>query len=314
MNDTAAPASPRPSERDVLRAVPPTPRTREFRVGVFVILGIVGFFTVLFFMTSPATFRGRYMVATRVEDAQGIRRGDPVQMRGINIGRVHRFDLDPGGVLITLEIEGRWSIPTGSRSELSSSGILGGMVVSVVPGTGEGFVAPHGEIPGEVVGGVLDSAGDLTVGAGDVLARIQALLSDSAVTDVVSSVASLRDILNDLAALTGSQTDQLRSLTESLRRSAENVEGVTGAPEWTRTLASAESALSTLDRVSGTTEEAVASLNTLLARVEQGEGTLGQLSANDALYNSVTAAAESLRVLLDDVKANPGRYLKIEVF
>ena len=42
-------------------------------------------------------------VLTAVTDAGGLRRGDPVQMRGVNIGRVVGFDMAPNGVEIRLE-------------------------------------------------------------------------------------------------------------------------------------------------------------------------------------------------------------------
>lgn len=315
MSNNEAHRDQRLSDDEIMRAVPPTPRAREFRVGIFVILGIAGFFTVLFMMTSPATFRGRYMVATHVEDAQGIRKGDPVRMRGINIGRVDGFALHPeGGVMITLEVEGEWPIPTGSRTELFSMGFLGGMVVSVVPGDGERTVGARDVLPGTTIVGVLDSAGDLAGDASDVFGRIQAVLSDSSVAGTGAAVTHLRDVLSDLSELTEGQAAQIHSLTESLKRSAENVEGITGADEWTRTLASAEVTLATLNRTSSAMEETVAALNTIVARMESGEGTLGRLSTDDSLYESLDAAAVSLKELLDDVKANPGRYLKIEVF
>lgn len=302
------------SDQEVLRAVPPTARSRQLRVGVFVILGIAGFFTVLFLMTSPATFRGRYMLVTRVDDAQGIRKGDPVQMRGINVGRIHRFDMDGDSVLITLEIEGRWEIPAGSRSELLSGGILGGTVVSVLPGPGPGALPPRAVLPGRAVPGVFDSAGDLAGDAGDVLNRVQALLSDSTLAGAGSAVSSLRDLLTDLARLTESQADEVRSLLAALNRSAENLEAVTGADEWRRTLGSADSALASLNRTSGAVERSISSLNVVLARIERGEGTLGQLSANDSLYRSLNAAADNLAELLDDLRENPGRYIRISVF
>jgi phospholipid/cholesterol/gamma-HCH transport system substrate-binding protein len=46
----------------------------------------------------------------------------------------------------------------------------------------------------------------------------------------------------------------------------------------------------------------------------RGEGTLGQLSVNDELYVTMTAAASSLQTLLDDLKANPGRYINLSIF
>ncbi len=301
-------------DREVLAAVPPTARAREFRVGIFVILGIAAFFTILFSMTSPAMFRGRYMMTTHVEDAQGIRRGDPVRMRGINIGRVHDFALDRGGVTVTIEIDGDWDVPVGSRAELESSGVLGGMVVSVVPGGGGGAMAAWDELPGTAVGGVFERAGDLAGGAQDVLARIQALLSDSTVAGTEAAVVALRDLLQGLTGVVDDQAAEVRSITASLARSAENVEGITEAEEWQRAIASAESAISTLDRTATTAETAASRLDVVLARMERGEGTIGQLFANDSLYHSLNAAASSLKDLLDDVKANPGRYINIKVF
>ncbi len=308
-------AKPRLSDEEIADAVPPTPRAREFRVGVFVILGIVGFFTVLFLMTSPAMFRGRYMVATLVDDAQGIRRGDPVRMRGINVGRVHRFDLHPeGGVTITLEVEGEWPIPEGSRTELLSMGVLGGMVVSVIPGAGERTVGPGDVLPGTSSGGVLASADDLAADAADVFDRVRRLLSDSAVAGAGDAVLQLRDVLADVRAVTEGQADEVRALLASLRRSAQNVEAATGAKEWSRTAAKAEVALDRLDATAAAVDRSMASIQAIATRIENGQGTLGRLSVDESLYESLDDAAASLAALLDDVRANPGRYLKIEVF
>ena len=48
--------------------------------------------------------------------------------------------------------------------------------------------------------------------------------------------------------------------------------------------------------------------------MEAGEGTLGQLSTNPLLYDNLNATLESIKALTDDLKANPGRYVKIEIF
>ena len=314
MNNDDPSRGPRLTDEEILRAVPPTAKMREFRVGIFVILGIAGFLTFLFLMTSPGTFRGRYTLLTHVNDAQGLRNGDPVRLRGINIGRVVDSQLDGTGVLITLEIEGEWRIPAGSRTELSSEGVLGGMVVSIVPGRSERFMEPMEVIPGEAFPGMLESAGGLAGEAEKVLEQIRAALTDSSVAAANEAVYSLRDVLNDLSRLTEGQAEELRALTGSLQRSADNVEGITGAEEWRRTLASAEATLAVLDRTSAEMTKSINSLNSILGRMERGEGTLGRLSTDDSLYESLLAASENLRELLADVKANPGRYLKIEIF
>lgn len=316
MNNTVSSgADQRLSDEEVLRAVPPLSGMREFRVGIFVILGIVGFFTVLFLMTSPALFRGRYMLVTEVVDAQGIRRGDPVRMRGINIGRVYSFELAPsGGVYITMELEGEYRIPREATTELLSMGFLGGMVVSVLPGDSDDYVEPWDIIPGTTVGGVLDQADDLAGDVSDVMGRVQGLLADSTISDVGAVVASMRELLADLAAITDGQEAEFRTFMESLQRSAANMEGITGSEDWSATLASAENTMAGLERTSATVNDAVGHLNTILARLEGGGGTLGKLLTTDELHASANSALQSLEELLDDIRENPGRYVTIEIF
>src|SRR5262245_57235688 len=104
-------------------------------VGVFLILGIIAVLGILFVMTEPAMYRGRYIIATRVTNAGGMRRGDPVQMRGVPIGRVLSLEIAPQGVTMRLEIEGKYRIPKDSHVELKSGSIMQGVVADVVPGT-----------------------------------------------------------------------------------------------------------------------------------------------------------------------------------
>ena len=314
-NAETSSGSRRLSDEEVLRAVPPLSGMREFRVGIFVILGIVGFFTVLFLMTSPALFRGRYMLVTEVADAGGIRRGDPVRMRGINIGRVYGFDLAPGGgVHITMELEGEYRIPAEASTELLSMGFLGGMVVSVIPGDSDEYVEPGAIIPGTSAGGVLDQAGDLAGDVSDVMGRVQGLLADSTISDVGALMASMRELMADLAAVADGQEAEFRTLMQSLQQTAANVEGITGSEDWSATLASAEKTMSVLEGTSTTVNESAGHLNSLLARLQSDEGTLGKLLTTDELHTSLNSTLQSLEELLDDIRENPGRYVTIEIF
>lgn len=55
--------------------------------------------------------------------------------------------------------------------------------------------------------------------------------------------------------------------------------------------------------------QALATLQRAAARIEQGEGTLGRLLEDPALYEETQAAIASLRRLMADLQANPGRYI-----
>src|SRR5690349_5880658 len=109
---------------------------REVQVGIFVLGGILAVFAALFILTDPGTFRNRYVVSTVVKDAGGIRLRDPVQLSGVNIGRIADLKLVPdgGGVTMSMEVEGQYTFPKDSRVRLTAKGLLGEMVAEVLPG------------------------------------------------------------------------------------------------------------------------------------------------------------------------------------
>jgi len=304
-----------PTDEELRNAIPRDKRRLEFRVGIFVLVGIASTLIALFLFTDPSTFRGRYRVTTDVADAGGIRRGDPVQMRGVNVGRVLAFSMDPGGVIITLEIEGAWEIPSDSRTRLASGGILGGRTVEIVEGRSSQPVRGGGHLPGESTGDLTDIATDLGEGAQSVLGQIQALLADPTVDAIQGSAEELQELLGRLSRLAEEQGREIAQLTASLNRSAAGLEDATASGEdLARAVARADSALGTVNQTSQVVLEASEALQTILGRMERGEGTLGQLSANPALYETLREAIESVRLLTDDIRENPGRYVKIEIF
>ena len=69
-----------PTDEELRNAMPRNRRRLEFRVGIFVLVGLFSALFALFLLTDPSTFRGRYRISTVVEDAGGIRKGDPIQM------------------------------------------------------------------------------------------------------------------------------------------------------------------------------------------------------------------------------------------
>ena len=61
-------------------------------------------------------------------------------------------------------------------------------------------------------------------------------------------------------------------------------------------------------------DQTLLNVNTLLADLDKGEGTLGKLLSDDELYNNLEVASQQLQELLQDFKLNPSRYIKVSVF
>lgn len=306
-----------PSDDELLNAAPKATGGREARVGIFVIAGIVSAILVLFMLTDPATFRGRYKVVTVLENAGGIRRGDPIQMRGVNIGRISKFELLGGGdVAITMEIEGEWPIPVGSRTILGATGLFGGRTMEVIQGGGPGFVETWDTLPGADEGGdVMGVMEEVGGQAGDLIARILEVMDDSTVTSVKGSASELETLLTQLSSVLAEQRGTLKNLTESLARSAEGLEEASAAgPDIARAAARADTAMASLAATGENLDAALVSLRSVLARMDAGEGTLGRLSTDDSLYVNMNAAMESIRALAEDLQANPSKYINISIF
>lgn len=304
-----------PSDEEIREAVPPRAEGKELRIGAFVLVGVLSAFVALYLLTDPSTFRGRYTVTTTVEDAGGLRAGDPVQMRGVNIGRVQRFEMVDDAVRVSLEIEGEWRMPSDSRVRLVSLGLLGGRIVEVLPGTSRDPLEPRGHLPGEMVEGLSEAAGSLGGQAGTVLERIQELLGEPTVESLRASAVELRVLMGTLSELAAAQSEELGRLTSTLNRSASGLEEVTASgPQVARAIARADSTMALLNGTSAALNSAVSSLQAFLEGVERGQGTLGQLATNDSVYQNLNLALESVHLLATDLREHPERYLKLAIF
>ena len=307
------------------KALPPPPpprgRHREVWVGLFVAFGMIASLVVLAVMTDPALFRGRYIVVTRVPDASGIRKGDPVQMHGVNIGRILAFKFLPEGVQMNLEIEGEYPIPKDSRVEIKASGLLGGMVADVIQGSSTESAKGGDVLPGSTGVGLFDKMDSLAGEADKVAKRVQGLLNDKMVLDVQGSAAGARDSLESLQAILKEQRGELKALTASLKRSSEGLEKVATGPELERMTKRLDALSERLDGTMTTFDRSAKSLESILARVDKGEGTLGKLSTDEALYKNVSEATANLNKatielnkLLVDFQAHPRKYINLKIF
>ena len=296
-------------------------RDREVWIGAFVILGAAAILVCLLTMTDAALFRGRYIVHTVVADAGGIRRGDAVQMRGVNIGRVTSFDIGLAGVSVALEIEGEYPIPADSRVHLRSAGMLGGMVADIAPGASSEEARRGDVLPGGIDEDVLDQLDGVQQQATQALTQVQRLLDGDMIDSVHDSGANLETLLDLLGEMAAEQRGELAALSGSLRRSAEIVERSAQGLEAGGPVARAQAIVARMDSATATLDRAAATAERLLSRIDAGEGTLGKLSTDAALYDrasesaaSVTRAADELARLAADVRARPERYVRVSVF
>ena len=300
------------------RNIPIPTAKSETRIGVFVIMGILAVVSMLYLLTDPATFRGRYKVTTNVTDVMGLRKGDPIQMRGVPIGRVHDFNLQPESdeVTVILEVEGKWRIPMGSTARLVSTGLMDPRTVEIVPGMGPGEIGEGAVLPGSVAKSIFDDTESLGEKGLEVLEKITTLLSDSTIQSVDGGTRYLESVLKDLSSIMDSESEKIRELISSLSDAAGEL--ATGTPELKEevleTLEQSDVLIETLRERAIDLDETIGSLSLILERINRGEGTLGKLATNDELFDRLSETLESAKSLMDDLRENPSRYINISIF
>jgi phospholipid/cholesterol/gamma-HCH transport system substrate-binding protein len=293
----------------------------DVRVGLFVILGTVTTLVILFTGTNPSTLRGRHQLTTQVPDAGGLRKGDAVRMRGVTVGSVRGFQMVPSGVEVQFDLGHDWQVPADSHALITSSGLLGGAALELVPGQSSESLRDGQAIPGSAAAGPLDTIGKVADETSQTLGRVQALLSDQTVQSVQTSSAELARVLEQLSSLVGEQRQSMTAITGSLRRSAKGVERVAAGPELARVITRLDSLSARLDQASGSLAQSAASAQTILGRVAQGQGMIGKLSRDEALYDnlnqavgSINQAAAEMGALAQDFRQHPKRYVNFSLF
>lgn len=252
----------------------------------------------------------------------GLEEQAAVSIRGHKVGQVDaiRYDFTKDSAFtVDISIHTDINLPQGTRMALVADGLLGGMAIELIlPESNENAVQPsdfiaHGAyIPTMYVPGLMESV------QGELIAKIASAVQniDSLVAQVKIQLegdhlkASLANVDRISTDLTGVSAELKRLMATRVPSIVNNAD--TAVANFNIIVADLKDAnlKATVARVDTT----VNGVNTLLADVRSGEGTLGQLMYNKSLYNHIDAAVLSADSLLTDLKAHPKRYVHFSVF
>ncbi len=174
---------------------------------------------------------------------------------------------------------------------------------------------------------------------------IQRLTSTENNNTIGTSLASLDQTMSNLAALTGNLNELVESSNDNLNSSLANLAIV--MESFAATNKDLENMIANLSTISGqivdadlggtldkttetientnelmtelkTTAEKMSGsfddLNSILTKVETGEGTIGKLLNDPEIYYNLEETSRHLALLLQDLRLNPKRYVRLSVF
>jgi phospholipid/cholesterol/gamma-HCH transport system substrate-binding protein len=116
-------------------------------------------------------------------------------------------------------------------------------------------------------------------------------------------VAENRSTLKSIFSNVDEITANLKNHNEDLANVMENFSDISdslAASNFAETIQRANSALTQVDEIT--------------RKINNGEGSLGQLVNSDSLHNGLIATNQELQYLINDLYLNPWRYVRVSVF
>ncbi len=213
-------------------------------------------------------------------------------------------------------------IPADSKAELYDTSVIGGKGLQIVLGTPGSTIAQNGDTLTSMV----------KIGMTDRITELMEPLEakvNSAIVETDLLMKNLNQLLdNDSQALLRETLNNFSETSASLKVISQNVsENLTANEKALGTILENTAELtSNLSSVSQTLNEAdlkglmvdlnesISATKEILAGINNGEGTVGQIFTNQELYVSLTSNLNQLEWLLQDLRLNPKRYLSVSVF
>ena len=123
--------------------------TLETTVGLFVVVGLlcVGYMTV---KLGNVSFVGKdtYILQARFATVSGLKVGSPVEIYGIQVGKVDRLEIDPQKQLawVKLEVRNGINVYDDGSASIKTAGLIGDKFIKVDPGGAGNLLKPGGTI------------------------------------------------------------------------------------------------------------------------------------------------------------------------
>jgi phospholipid/cholesterol/gamma-HCH transport system substrate-binding protein len=119
----------------------------ELLTGAVVIAIAVGFLAYAVAGTGRASASG-YELNARFDRIDGLAIGADVRLAGVKVGRVigERIDPQTFQAIVTFSVDNDIKLPKDSSAQVTTAGLLGGSVLSVVPGGDNATIPPGGTV------------------------------------------------------------------------------------------------------------------------------------------------------------------------
>lgn len=299
--------------------------TQKFRLGILTILGSLVFIAAIYFIGNKQTLFGRTAVIYAVfNNVNGLQRGNNIRYSGIDAGTVRRIEMVNDTTIrveMTIERKILKHIKKDAVATISSDGLVGSMVINIIPGTGNqrvtdgSVIKSYSRIRTEDILKTLnvtnENAALLTADLLKITNKIEKgkgsigmLLNDTA---MASDMKKMIYYLKISSMETSTSVKKLNHLLSSL----ENDNNVIGVLKDTATASKVKNIIVELDQSASEMHRTVNNLNQVVTNIKEGKGAVNYLTQDpksaqkiDSVINNANQASQLLKENLEALKHN----------
>lgn len=288
---------------------------KEVQIGLLAVMAVALGYIGVNFLKGIELFKKSSTYYAHFDNLSSVTVATPVVVSGFKVGTVREvsFDYSKGyGATVELSLDPHVKVTSESQLKIKMNPLSGSeLVLTIAQDQGnllaEGdtipSVSPKGDLLSVASDQILPSIAGMMPTITATLERLNALLQDKALDSM-------------LVALNGT-SQQLHAMTVGLNKTSQRLSPVMGNVEtMTANLSSFSGQLASmrLDSLMSNLEQTTSELQQVSAQLRKKDNTMGLLLNDPTVYNRLDSLLLSADRLMQDLKANPKRYVHLSVF
>ncbi|MFC1566425.1 MlaD family protein [bacterium] len=246
---------------------------QETRVGIFVIISIA-LFAFVILLLGDVRVNSRNELNILFTDVSGLPPKAPVKISGVDVGTVGKIVLHNGKAKVIAKIKKGIKIHKDARATIASTGVIGSKYLDLTTGTKTEPVLESGA----AIEGVSPYSMELII------------------EKVMNSVESLLDSVGSLTGKDGEESPFGRIIKNIDELTASLNEVITDNKD------TLDDSIGRFSNILVSFEKTAKNLDKLVAKIVDGEGTLGELVSDDEIADDVKQTVKSLRQASTDIQ------------
>ena len=299
--------------------------SKEIKTAILVLSGVLLFIFIFYYLKGENLLDSSKKITAIYDNVEGLTPSAAVTINGHKIGKVQsiKFTNDRSGKLsVIMLIDNDFEFSINSKAQLYEAGLIGGKAIAIIPAFDGAPAVKSGDFlatdvkPGltelvnqrltplqEKIEIMMVNADSLLINLNDVFDVKTKKNIQRSISELSGTIASFKSTSE---ALNGMLVDNKSAIGETLT----NFNKISSD----LTTLSTSLAASDLDSIMANLKSTIVNFDQLLSRIEKGEGSVGKLMKDEAIYDNLEGATKQLEELLEDMKLNPKRYVHFSLF